>query len=157
MLVLCILATAWAVALLPPWFRRRSESRPAASILSFRQQLSTLQRTTPAGRAAHFERARGELRRRPGVMTLSAARRRRRDVLSTLAATTGLTSVMALVLGGVAVAAFAVMVGFLSGYVSLLIRAHKRSIQRVAKVSYLVPQQSQQPEPVLLMRRSASN
>ncbi|HEY4376885.1 MAG TPA: hypothetical protein VGM93_06990, partial [Acidimicrobiales bacterium] len=47
MIVLLILAVVWAAVLLPPFLRNRREGRPADSVLSFRQQLSTLERTTP--------------------------------------------------------------------------------------------------------------
>jgi hypothetical protein len=45
--VLLILAAIWAVVLVPPYFRRRSESRPADSIGDFRHQLRVLQRSGP--------------------------------------------------------------------------------------------------------------
>lgn len=51
-MVLLILAIVWAVVLVPPWLRARSESRPGDSISSFRRQLSVLERTTP-GSVAH--------------------------------------------------------------------------------------------------------
>jgi len=152
-LVLFILATAWVAALLPPWLRKRNEGRPADSILSFRQQLSIIGRATPAGvGGGHVARPVPP----PGVLTRSDARRRRRDILFTLAAATVLTSAMALVLQGVAIAAFLVVGGLLFTYTALLIQVHKRSVEREAKVRYLVTRQSHQ-EPALLLRRSASN
>lgn len=46
-IVLVLVAAAWAAVLLPPLLRGRSESRPASSVVDFRRQLSTLQRSTP--------------------------------------------------------------------------------------------------------------
>ncbi len=48
-LILLVVAAAWAGVLLPPLLRSRLDSRPGASISSFRRQLSTLQRSTPGG------------------------------------------------------------------------------------------------------------
>ena len=43
-MVLVILAVIWAAVLLPPYLQNRSESRPADSISTFRNQLSVLER-----------------------------------------------------------------------------------------------------------------
>jgi hypothetical protein len=47
-LVLIVVAAAWAAVLLPPLLRSRMESRPDTSVSSFRRQLTSLQRSTPA-------------------------------------------------------------------------------------------------------------
>ncbi len=153
--ILLVLVIAWAVALVPSWLRNRSESRAAHSILMFRQQLSTLQRATPAGRHATSAARSTRWAEYSRDAARSAARRRRRDVLCTLAAGTVLTLAMAVVLQGVAIVAFALSAALLMGYTSLLVRMRKRSIQR-AKVRYLVTRRPQ-PEPALLLRRSASS
>lgn len=53
-MVLVILAVMWVVVLVPPLLRSRQDGRPSDSVVSFRRQLSTLQRTgsqlRPAGR-----------------------------------------------------------------------------------------------------------
>lgn len=46
-MVLVILAVMWVVVLVPPLLRSRQDSRPSDSVVSFRRQLSTLQRTGP--------------------------------------------------------------------------------------------------------------
>ncbi len=46
-LVLLVIGAAWAAVLLPPLLRSRLEGRPGSSIMSFRRQLTTLQRTMP--------------------------------------------------------------------------------------------------------------
>lgn len=47
-LIVLILTLMWAVVLVPPLLRSRNEGRPSSSVVSFRRQLSTLQRTGPA-------------------------------------------------------------------------------------------------------------
>ncbi len=154
--ILLILVIAWAVALLPAWLRNRSESRAADSIQLFRQHLSTLQRATPAGRDATVAAQSARWAQPARATARAAARRRRRDVFFTLAAFTFLTMVMAVVLGGLAaVVAFLLSAALLVGYTALLVRLRRRCIER-AKVSYLVVRRPE-PEPVILLRRSASS
>lgn len=47
LLVLMILAVMWAAVLLPPWLRGRRESNPRDPMMSFRRQLSVLERGAP--------------------------------------------------------------------------------------------------------------
>ena len=61
-------------------------------------------------------------------MSRSAARRRRRDILFTLAGVTVLTAVMALALQGVAIIASLLAGTLFVGYTTLLIKAHKRTL-----------------------------
>lgn len=46
-IVLVLVAAAWAAVLLPPLLRGRTDGRPSSSVVDFRRQLSTLQRSTP--------------------------------------------------------------------------------------------------------------
>lgn len=46
-IVLLVVGAAWAAVLIPPLVRGRSENRPHSSVVDFRRQLSTLQRTAP--------------------------------------------------------------------------------------------------------------
>ncbi|MGH9212634.1 MAG: hypothetical protein ACRD2C_18480 [Acidimicrobiales bacterium] len=46
-MVLLILAAIWAVVLIPPWIRSRRDVRPARSMVSFQQRLSSLERAVP--------------------------------------------------------------------------------------------------------------
>ena len=151
-MILLVLAIAWAAALVPPWLRNRSETRAADSIMMFRQHLSTLERATPAGRMVLPS---GRSVRQSRVVSRSVARRRRRDILFTLAGITLLTAVMALALQGVAIIAALLAGTLFVGYTTLLIKAHKRTLER-EKVHYLVHARAR-PEPPLLLRRSASN
>ena len=150
--ILLVLAIAWAAALVPPWLRNRSETRAADSIMMFREHLSTLERATPAGRR---DLPPGRSVRQHRIVSRAAARRRRRDILFTLAGVTVLTAVMALAVQGVAIIASLLAAALLVGYTTLLIKAHKRSLER-EKVHYLVHRQAR-PEQPLLLRRSASN
>lgn len=154
-MILLILVIAWAVVLLPSWLRNRSESRATDSILLFREHLSTLQRATPAGRNATLAARSTRWAKPARAAARCAVRRRRRDVLFTLAAVSVLTLAMAVVMRGVAIMAFLLCGALLVSYMALLVQLRRRSVRR-AKVRYLVARQPE-PEPVLLLRRSASN
>ncbi|MFM8649502.1 MAG: hypothetical protein ACKOJC_10860 [Actinomycetota bacterium] len=47
-IILLVVGAAWAAVLIPPLLRGRHENRPHSSVVDFRRQLSTLQRTAPA-------------------------------------------------------------------------------------------------------------
>jgi hypothetical protein len=47
-IILLVVGAAWAAVLLPPLLRSRVENRPSSSVVDFRRQLSTLQRTVPS-------------------------------------------------------------------------------------------------------------
>jgi hypothetical protein len=46
-IILLVVGAAWAAVLLPPLLRGRQASRPQSSVVDFRRQLSTLQRSQP--------------------------------------------------------------------------------------------------------------
>jgi hypothetical protein len=46
-IVLLVVGAAWLAVLLPPLLRSRVENRPGSSIVDFRRQLASLQRTVP--------------------------------------------------------------------------------------------------------------
>lgn len=46
-IVLIVVAAAWVAVLAPPLLRGRQDSRASSSVVDFRRQLSTLQRSTP--------------------------------------------------------------------------------------------------------------
>lgn len=68
-MVLVILAVMWVVVLVPPLLRSRQDSRPSDSVVSFRRQLSTLQRTGPQLRPV----GRAQAAARSGARSLSGA------------------------------------------------------------------------------------
>lgn len=152
-MVLLILALIWAAVLVPPWLRRRREGRPSDSVLSFRRQLSTLQRAAPGGGYAPPGRS---VAGYPGQMTRAAARKRRRDVFHALLGATAITLVLALAMRGLMIAPFVLCLGALAAYTALLVQIQRRAAERVQKVRPLRPQ-TVTPDPAYLLRRSASN
>ena len=46
-IVLLVVVAAWAAVLVPPLLRGRQDNRPNSSVVDFRRQLSTLQRSAP--------------------------------------------------------------------------------------------------------------
>jgi hypothetical protein len=151
--ILPILIVVWLVVLLPPMLRNRREGRPADSVLSFRRTLSTLERARPGA----MQRAGYAPVRTAGGMTRSEVRKRRRDVLFGLAGATGVSLVLAIALGGIAVLMFACCAVLLGGYTMMLIQVQKQAIEREAKVRVLVPQSARRQEPAFALRRSASS
>jgi hypothetical protein len=140
--VLLILAVVWAIYLVS-WFRSRARHRSVNSISSFNRHLSVLERTSPArhgisavARPSHPASIYGPGRATP-VMTIAAARRRRRDVLYGLTGVALVTLVLGVTLGGPFVALFGLAVVLLLGYVAALVRAQHLAHERKAKVRYL--------------------
>ena len=166
-MVLFVLAAIWAAVLLPPFFRSRSEARPADSITSFRRQLSVLERTTPgthapATRFAPYRQpfgSRGSLAPSGGavLMTRREAQKRRRDIVGGLLAAMGGSLLLGLV------PSLRVMIGLhlvldvlFVLYLVVLIQVRRSAEEREAKVRFL-PHPASPPEPALLLRRSATN
>jgi hypothetical protein len=178
-LVLAILGLIWGFVLIPPYLQNRRESRPGDSIASFRQQLHTLERTTPGSRSdlarldvgryeapRHHPRAnvaqlagRPTARRpapSPSALRRAEARRRRRDVFLTLLGAVVVTFVLAVAMGGaVWVLHLAVDLAFLA-YVGLLISIQQQSIEKDVKVRYMPQAPRQAPQPQLAVRRYGS-
>lgn len=157
LLVLFILAVIWAAVLLPPYLQNRSESRPADSISSFQRQLSVLERRAVTVNPSLQQRS---LSSRPQLvpaarLTRHEAKRRRRDVLFTLAGAAGVTLLMALMLGGPVWGLQLLCDLLLGAYVVLLVQSTQRAAEREAKVRYL-PERQVRPEPAFALRRSGS-
>ena len=173
-MVLLILAVVWAIVLIPPALRGRSESRPADSISHFRRQLHTLQQSGPrrsrSPMSAHAAlgslrpvsgtRPRTSSRRAasPAAATLAASRaqKRRRDIFIGLLAAMGIS----LVLGIIPNMRVLLVVHLLAdvlfvGYVALLVRMRAEAAEREMKVRFL-PSAGPQIEPALLSRRIAN-
>ena len=159
-MVLLILAVIWAAVLLPPYLQNRSESRPADSISSFQRQLSVLERRSVVVNPA-LQRSVAPNHSYAGSIALSPrvarseAKKRRRDVLFTLAGAAGVTLLMAVALGGPVWGLHLACDLLLGAYVVLLAQAQQRAVERDTKVRYL-PNRSVNPEPALLLRRSGS-
>jgi hypothetical protein len=148
--VLLILGLAWVAVLVPAWLQRRVERKPADSIAQFQTQLSVLERrlevvkAEPGGRrlttnpAGGYQVGYGGGRARPGAptMTLSAARRRRRNVLSLLFVVALVSVVPAVFWAGRFVLVSLAAVALFVGYGAVLRQIQVRKEQR-AKIRYL--------------------
>jgi hypothetical protein len=148
------------VALLWPWFRKRSDVQPATSIASFRNQITNLERTRPGSYRgvatsgggqryvpiAHSLQSSGVI---PVPRTRSEVRRRRRDVLVALF---GL-DLLALLTVGVGVGSVALLMslltfGLTAAYIGLLVQVTRLAAERERKVRALPslpPRQHVQP------------
>jgi hypothetical protein len=91
----------------------------------------------------------------PIRMTRAEARKRRRDVLFTLAAAATLTFPLAVIMGGPVWGLQLVCDLMLAAYIVMLVQAQQRAAEQDAKVRYL-PGRQRAPEPALLLRRSGS-
>jgi hypothetical protein len=159
LLVLFILAVIWAAVLLPPYLQNRSESRPADSISSFQRQLSVLERRSvvvnPAlQRSVPSSSYSTRTYIPPARLGRNEAKKRRRDVLFTLAGAAGVTLLLALMLGGAVWGLQLLCDVLLGAYVVLLAQVQQRAVERDSKVRYLPNRTA--PEPALLLRRSGS-
>lgn len=160
MLVLLILAVVWAAVLLPPLVRNRRDGRPDNSVVSFRAQLSTLERATP-GTSLRVDEPEAAMGRTVAVapkVASSAQKQRRRQVLMGLAGATAFTFVLFLLVGGMFVTLlFLAAASGLAAYVYALRQIHVRSQERAAKVRPLVPRHVQSARPVVGAARTAAN
>lgn len=163
MLVLILLAVVWVAVLVPPFVRNRRDARPDNSVVSFRAQLSTLERATPgtslrsvstASFAPSASAVSGHSRSRSAHQI--NVKRRRREVLVALLVATGFTFLLLVIVGGGLVTMmFLVSAGGLGAYVFALRQLQARSMERVAKVRPLVRRPT--PAPTLDLRRTVSN
>jgi len=143
--VLFILAVVWAVYL-ASWLRSRSETRSVDSISSFSRHLSILERTGPGARPSAFGARRGARTPRPTALpgtpvvrrpSMSASKKRRKDILTGLLAFTGVSALAGLFVGGTFRPIFVLALLLTGAYVALLAQAQKRVLERRNKVRYL--------------------
>jgi hypothetical protein len=160
--VLFLLAVVWAVYL-ASWLRGRSEHRSVNSISSFSKHLSVLERTSPGhlGRSPVVTGSANPATnlyapRRTAGMSLSEARRRRRDVLFALGGAALVTLMLAVVAGGVFLWAHLLADALLAAYVVLLVRSQQLANERRAKVRYLGGPVSMPNEAAYYLSQSAS-
>ncbi len=159
-MILFVLAVVWAVYL-ASWLRNRSEHKSVNSISSFSRHLSVLERATPGGRQAPAARTSGQFPgynpiRRQG-MSLSTARRRRRDVLFVLVGAAAITLVLAVIVGGMFVPLQLASDVLLVAYIGLLFQCQRRASGRRSNVTYLGPAVQPQAEPAYLLVSNGSN
>jgi len=164
--VLLILAVLWAVYGVT-WYRSRREQRGVNSISSFSHHLSVLERTSPArpGRSDAMRQSSG----RPAPifpsanyspprppMSLSAARRRRRNVLYLLMGMALATLILTPFMGRSMVLLHVLSDALLVAYLALLVRGQRLVTERRNKVRYLPAASPMVAEPQYLLQRSGS-
>lgn len=157
--VLVILAVLWAVVLVPPLLRSRSEARRSDSVGDFTYRLGVLSKT--GGHSTSVPRRAGTRPARPvgapgapAYRPTTAAQRRRRDVLLTLAVGAMLTLGLAAGTGLGAVWVVHLLIdALLLVYVVALARMRSVAGERHAKVAYL----PNRGRPELLLRRTGSS
>lgn len=154
MLVLIILAVVWAAVLVPPMIRNRRDARPDNSVVSFRAQLSTLERATP-GTSLRSPTSSLSAPMLPLRMTRAEVQQRRRQVLMTLGGATTVTLLMAIAGGTVFLLLFLLTAAAFGTYVYALVQTNRRAQERRMKVRVLMPGAQGQASPAL--RRTASN
>ncbi len=140
-MLLLAVAVGWLVYIVM-WLRDRTESRRSNSIHSFSRHLSALGHTAPIRSVAPSAtviplRPGLAPRSAPNALSLRQARRRRRDVLTGLAATAGGSLLLAVLFGGAFTALFVLSTVGLVAYIALLVRAQQIGTERRAKVRYL--------------------
>lgn len=160
-LLLGILAGVWALFLIPPYVRNRSE-RSADSISSFHRHLSTLERTRPNARhltsvaVAASPNLHAVAIPSPAIpVGRGEARRRRREVLFTLIGAVAITMLLAFLLGGIVILCNLLADALLIGYLYLLVQLRKTEAEREIKVQYR-PTAPESADPALLWSRVAS-
>jgi hypothetical protein len=160
-LILLLIGVMWAVVLLPPLLRSRSDGRPSTSIVGFQRQLSSLQRTRPAS-AAHapyalnrpMPGARGPIgaMARPATRSVMApayrpayrpmsrremAKRRRQHVFVLLGAAAVVTLLGYLATGNSTLFALHMVADLvLAGYVYLLVQIRRMGELRSARADW---------------------
>lgn len=161
MLAFVCLAVVWACFLVPPMLRKHREGRPASSVTSFRQQLSTLERATPGTSLRPVQQGRPAPAGPYGArLTRSEVQRRRQNVLVGLGGATVFFLLLALVAtSAITVLLFLLTGGALAAYVYALVQIRMRAEEAAAKVRVLRPQRDPRPvgTPNLAVRRTASN
>jgi hypothetical protein len=136
-LLLLSIAVAWVGVGAHALVRRHRNDRPNNSVLSFREQLSTLERAAPGSmlRASGDDFESGMV---PIVSPVTSSVRRRREVLMGLLGATAFTFLVAVLFGGtLPTLLFLATGGALAAYVYALRQMHLRKLERSAKVRAL--------------------
>jgi hypothetical protein len=140
------LVVAWASIILPPVVRfvGGRVGRGADSIGSFRSDMARLggrSRTASAGVGPVLDLTTRATAARPAPVRSggprTSARKRRRDILVGLMASTGVLALAGVALGGLAWYAFGLSFVLLAGYVGLLWSIQQAQLERQRKVSFL--------------------
>ena len=161
LLVLVTLAIVWTIVIVPPLLRKHREGRPASSVVSFRRQLSTLERATPGTslRPIPAYRPQAMAGTVPSAqMGRLEVQRRRKNVLIGLLGATGFTFLLVVVASSaVTFLLFLASAGSLGAYVYALVQLRMRAEEAQNKVRVLRPQAPAAPAPAQMARRTASS
>ena len=165
MLAVVCLAIVWACFLVPPMLRKHREGRPASSVVSFRRQLSTLERATPGTslRPIPYRPAPvmgTSLSGTSRQLNRSQVVRRRQNILFALAGSTAFTMLLLVIApGALTFLLFLATGGAFAAYVYALVQLKTRADEAAAKVRVLRPQPAPRAArtPVIATRRTASN
>ncbi len=139
--VILVLGVLWVAVLVPPILRARGQQSRSDSVGDFTYKLSTLGRAN----GSHRDRPRATSAQRPmfapmgpGPATMSAAQKRRRDVLFVLMGAAAATLFLAVLTRSMAFFALQLLAdAALGGYVYLLIQHKQRAHEQRAKVRFL--------------------
>jgi len=155
-LIVVILAVMWIAVLVPPLLRSRSDGRPSNSIVDFRRQLTTLQRSAPGALTRVPARAGGRPAGpyRAPMMTShsvpfasagiggnygarSAMKRRRQNVLLTLGGAVVVSGLVGFGMGyGAMKLAFFGVLMLLGGYIYLLVQLRRVEEERAMRYAW---------------------
>jgi hypothetical protein len=139
--VILILGVLWIAVLVPPILRARGQQSRSDSVGDFTHRLSTLGRAN----GSHRDRPSKTSAQQPmfapmgpGPAQMSAAQKRRRDVLFVLLGLAAATLFLAVLTRSMAFFALQLMADVaLAGYVYLLIQHKQRAQEQRAKVRFL--------------------
>lgn len=140
-MLLVIVAIGW-LAYFGSGIRTRAENRRSNSIQSFSKHLSALGGSAPirsvSPGASVIPLRPGYLERPANArMSLSTARRRRRDVLAAMGGAVVLSLALAVIVGTLGIVLLVVTGSLLVSYLFLLVRAQRIGSERRTKVRYL--------------------
>ena len=155
-LLLLSIAVAWVGVGAHALVRRHRNGRPHSSVLSFREQLSTLERAAPGSmlRVAGDSYDSGVV---PLVPPVTSSVRRRREVLMGLLGATAFTFLLFVGFTGTITGfLFVLAAGALGAYVYALRQMHLRKLERSAKVRAL-PLAMADASPLAGLRQAATN
>lgn len=143
-MILVIIFMMWVLVLLPPFLRSIREGRPADSVVSFRRQLTVLERASPGqmrsanpylgGPVTGYSPALGARSARPASSFGSQRRRqaeRRRQVFVSLFGVTAVSTLLAVVIGHRLLQGFAGLACLLlAGFTWMLLRRQAAASHR---------------------------
>jgi hypothetical protein len=160
MLAFVCLAIVWAFFLVPPMLRKHREGRPASSVVSFRRQLSTLERATPGTSLTPLQ----PYQPQPMVgstfsahMSRSQAQQRRKNVLIGLMVAVGVSFLLLVLAGGALITMlFLASAAALGAYVYALVQLRMRAEEAAAKVRVLRPEPAARASAQATVRRVAA-